>query len=117
MIGNNCISNGSDGINGGRITAVHNTLSFNAGEGIDLASAGLAQANTAANNTGVGIQCTGVAGGCNVIDNVVTNNNVRGLSFGIAGAYKGNVINANNATVTGGTQTGQNFCDGNTTCP
>jgi hypothetical protein len=117
--GNAANGNNLDGINAIRSVVVNNVTSFNGDTGIDIADQALAMGNVAHSNVTYGINCTGTAGGCAMIDNVVTNNNVGGLNASIETGYKGNVINGNTATVTGGqgVQLGLNYCDNNTTCP
>jgi len=103
-------------------TVIDNLANDNGDNGILVGNGCLVSGNTANNNgqttgavTGDGI-CTGQ--GCNVTGNTVRNNKGKGLFLNTASGYSNNVISGNfTATVVNGTPTGQNLCNGSTTCP
>lgn len=106
------------GISGDQLTISRNTVNGNQQSGILVNNQATISGNSVMGNTGIGIICLGNSTrGCSVLDNTITANTGTGLAFNGAGAYEGNTINGNGATVTNGVQTGGNVCDGDTVCP
>lgn len=92
-----------------------NSAWANYSDGISTGYGSLVEGNTVYQNDGNGID---VQGRCNVINNVVSLNDGHGIDLGLNSVYRGNVIQDNVlGTVSGGTNMGDNFCDGNATCP
>ena len=107
---------------GADCTVIDSSANDNGINGIVVASGCLVQGNTANNNgqstnntAGDGIDTTV---GCNVTGNTVRTNEGRGLNLSTATGYSNNVIQGNTTgTVLNGVSTGQNLCNGLTTCP
>ncbi|MBK7949058.1 MAG: right-handed parallel beta-helix repeat-containing protein [Deltaproteobacteria bacterium] len=106
------------GISGDQLTISRNTVNGNQQSGILVDNQATISGNSVMGNTGIGIICLGNSTrGCSVLDNTITGNTGTGLAFNGAGAYQGNTINGNGATVESGIQTGGNVCDGDAVCP
>lgn len=89
-------------------TATGNKFGIGGGAGTNIID------NTVKGNTSVGLSAA--AGGL-VQRNSVYGNTGSGVSLGAGAAYRGNVIDANGSTVTGGIDLGGNSCNGTSSCP
>jgi len=95
--------------------ARNNVVTGNTGSGMEVGSGCIVTGNTSSDNGGDGI-CT--LGGSNVIGNTVRDNTLFGLNLSAETGYSQNVIGDNaGGTVSGGVSTGDNVCEGSTTCP
>jgi hypothetical protein len=129
-------NNGTWGISTGAGSTVTETISRrNGGNGIHL-NGGVASFNNSDENGANGINVLGsgavVLGNsvmrngvngieidvqCTALDNNIHSNAGTGLVLGGGCTYARNTVTGNGATVSGGSEVGTNFCDGNTTCP
>jgi parallel beta-helix repeat protein len=93
----------------------NNIAAGNGTDGIMVGVGCTVSGNTANSNATSGIR-TGP--GSNVFGNTVRGNTAFGLSLAPDAGYSQNVISGNGmGTVSGGVPTGNNLCNGNTTCP
>ncbi len=97
------------------ITIVNGTITKIHGTAIVLGSSSTVGGVQVINNGGDGIQCPSA---CLVTSNIVSGNSGTGLNFfaDTTSGYQNNIISANGANVTGGTNMGHNVC-GTSTCP
>lgn len=108
--------NGSHGIAAGAGSTVADNAAFgNGGDGLNVALGSTVSNNAAYDNVGDGIQ-TGNA--CVVKGNAVRANGGFGLNLASHTGYRENVVSLNSGgTVSGGTNAGENVCNGSLTCP
>jgi hypothetical protein len=114
--GNLVLENGQDGISAPRSVISGNVVSDNGGAGIVANSSALISENLVYSNGETGIACFE---GSTARGNVVRENSGFGLSLDPESSFRENTITGNLAgTVTGGgVSTGNNLCNGSTTCP
>jgi hypothetical protein len=114
--GNLVLENGQDGISATRSLISDNVVSDNGGAGIVANSSALISENLVYSNGATGIACFE---GSTARGNVVRGNTGFGLSMDEDSSFRENTITGNlGGTVTGGgISTGNNLCNGSTTCP
>ncbi len=101
------ITNAADGIWENFGTVSLNSVAYNGLNGIR--GGGVVRDNSSINNGASGILAAGLA-----VNNYVYENFGYGISFS---PYLGNVVASNGGTVNGGTDMGNNLCNGSKTCP
>jgi hypothetical protein len=103
------------------VTIVNGTITRMHGTGIVLRSNSAVSGVELINNAVDGLDCISSSpspSACLVTSNIVSGNVGTGLNFGDAtSGYQNNIISGNGATVVGGTNMGQNVCNGSLTCP
>jgi hypothetical protein len=108
--------NGFHGIAAGAgSTVVDNAAFGNGGDGLNVALGSTVSSNAAYDNVGDGIQ---TGSGCVVKGNAARSNTGFGLNLGSQTGYRENVVSLNaGGTIGGGTNAGDNVCNGSLTCP
>ncbi len=116
--GNSIIGPGGTGVSAGietnpdvsNVTVENGTISRIAGAALNLGPNSEVSGVHIVNNNGDGVDC---ASGCLVTGNIIANNGGTGLVFpDNSSGYQNNVLNGNNAGISGGTSLGHNLVNG-----
>ncbi len=105
----NASRNGGDGIDANTVVIVDSVANSNADDGIDAGGGSVVSRCSALDNEdeGVVVLVTSLVEG-----SVFGVNGGFGISLGGTSGYRGNVLNSNGGTVSGGVNLGGNLCDG-----